>query len=95
MTTIVQAAYIVSALLFIMAVIGMAVWDYLKGILRLGKQPSQQLFVLHASIAVVIGALVGGIFEYNLGDSEVLMMFTSVIGLGYAALPANTESVSK
>jgi len=85
----------IPGLLFIMAMIVIAVCDYLKGILRLSGQPSQELFVLHGAVAVVIGALVGGIFEYNLGDSEVLMMFVSVIGLGYAALSANTESVSK
>jgi len=28
---------------------------------------------------------VGGVAEYNLGDSEVLMMFVSVIAIGYAA----------
>jgi len=42
--------------------------------------------VLHGTIAVIIGILVGGLFEFNLGDSEVLMMFLSVVALGYAAL---------
>jgi hypothetical protein len=44
------------------------------------------LFVLHGAVAVIIGILVGGVFEHNLGDSEVLMMFTSVLGLAYAAV---------
>ncbi len=30
--------------------------------------------------------MVGGLGEFNLGDSEVLMMFVSVIAIGYAAL---------
>jgi O-antigen ligase len=76
----------IPGLIFIMSVIGMLVWDCLRGIVKLGRQPSQELFVLHATIAVTIGILIGGIFEYNLGDSEVLMMFVSVIGLAYAAL---------
>ena len=64
----------------------MTVWDCFRAILRAGRAPSQQLFVLHGTIAVTIGMLVGGLFEYNLGDSEVLMMFLSVVGLAYAAV---------
>ncbi|MGI9073491.1 MAG: O-antigen ligase family protein [Bryobacteraceae bacterium] len=75
----------VPALLLILWLIGMTIWDCFRGILRAGREPSQQLFVLHGSIAVTIGILVGGLFEYNLGDSEVLMMFLSVVGLAYAA----------
>jgi len=85
----------IPGLIFIMSLIGMLVWDCFHGILRLGRQPSQELFVLHAAIAVTIGILVGGIFEYNLGDSEVLMMFVSVIGLAYAALSPKAETVAK
>jgi putative inorganic carbon (HCO3(-)) transporter len=85
----------IPALIFIMSLVGMLVWDCFRGILQAGKERSQQLFVLHAAIAVTIGILVGGIFEYNLGDSEVLMMYTSVIGLAYAALSAKAETVAK
>jgi putative inorganic carbon (HCO3(-)) transporter len=74
------------ALLFLLWMIGQAIWDYASGIRRLRGVASQELFILHGAIAVIIGVLVGGIFEYNLGDSEVLMMFVSVLGLGYAAL---------
>ncbi|MGA8027516.1 MAG: O-antigen ligase family protein [Bryobacteraceae bacterium] len=76
----------IPGLLLMMWFIGMTVWDCLRGVLRAGRARSQQLFVLHGTIAVTIGILIGGIFEYNLGDSEVLMMFVSVVGLGYAAL---------
>lgn len=76
----------IPALVFLLWLIGQAVSDYGRGIVRVGRVRSQQLFILHGAIAVIIGVLVGGIFEYNLGDSEVLMMFVSVIGLGYAAL---------
>jgi O-antigen ligase len=84
----------IPALVFILSLIGMTVWDCFQGILR-STRPSQELFVLHAVIAVTIGILVGGIFEYNLGDSEVLMMFTSVVGLAYAALSAKAETVAR
>lgn len=76
----------IPGLLFILWFIGMAVWDCIHGIRRAGRVPSQQLFVLHGVIAVTIAILVEGCFEYNLGDSEVLMMYVSVISLGYAAL---------
>jgi len=85
----------IPGLIFIMSLIGMTVWDCFRGIMRYGRQPSQELFVLHAAIAVTIGILVGGIFEYNLGDSEVLMMFVSVVGLAYAALSPSAETVAK
>ncbi|MFL6353632.1 MAG: O-antigen ligase family protein [Bryobacteraceae bacterium] len=76
----------IPALLLILCLIGMTIWDCFRAILRAGRVRSQELFVLHGGIAVIIGILVGGLFEYNLGDSEVLMMFLSVIGLTYAAV---------
>jgi putative inorganic carbon (HCO3(-)) transporter len=85
----------IPGLVFIMSLIGMLVWDCFRGIRHCARRPSQKLFVLHATVAVTIGILVGGIFEYNLGDSEVLMMFVSMIGLAYAALSANAETVAK
>ena len=75
-------------LLFILSAIGLALWDWGRGILGEGKGRSLRLFVLHGAVAVTIAVLVGGLLEYNLGDSEVLMMFLSVVGLGYAAIPA-------
>jgi O-antigen ligase len=76
----------IPGLLLMLWFIGLAVWDCFHGILRIRGARSQQLFILHGVIAVTIAVLVGGLFEYNLGDSEVLMMFVSVIALGYAAL---------
>jgi O-antigen ligase len=74
------------ALAFVLWFVGLATWDLIRAALRLGKERSLQLAMLHGAVAVIIGMMVGGIFEYNLGDSEVLMMFVSVIGLGYAAV---------
>ncbi len=76
----------VPGLLLMLWFIGMTVWDCVRAILRVGRARSQQLFVLHGTIAVTIGVLVGGLTEYNLGDSEVLMMFVSVVAIGYAAV---------
>lgn len=76
----------IPGMLLMMWFIGLVLWDCFHGILRARGAPSQQLFVLHGTVAVTIAVLVGGIFEYNLGDSEVLMMFVTVVALGYAAL---------
>jgi putative inorganic carbon (hco3(-)) transporter len=75
----------IPGLLCMLWFIGLTVCDCIRGI-RGAPRPSQELFLLHGTIAVTIGILVGGLFEYNLGDSEVLMMFVSVVGLAYAAL---------
>ncbi len=77
----------IPGLLCVLWFIGLAVYDFSKALLTLrhgGR--SQELFILHGAIAVTIGILVGGIYEYNLGDSEVLMMFVTVLALGYAAI---------
>jgi len=76
----------IPGLLCVLWFIGLTVWDCARGIRRAGRARSQQLFLLHGTIAVTVGILVGGMTEYNLGDSEVLMMFVCVVGLGYAAL---------
>ncbi|HEX7359975.1 MAG TPA: O-antigen ligase family protein [Bryobacteraceae bacterium] len=76
----------VPAMLLMLWLIGMALWDCVRGIQRIGAARSWQLFLLHGTIAVTVGILIEGFFEYNLGDSEVLMMFVSVVSLGYATL---------
>lgn len=81
-------------LLCILWFIGLTVSDCIRGIRR-APGPSQELFLLHGTIAVTIGILVGGLFEYNLGDSEVLMMFVCVVGLGYTALKSLDLAIIK
>lgn len=76
----------IPGLLLLFWAISMTAFDCFRAIARNGKGRSQQFFLLHGTIAVIIDILVGGLFEYNLGDSEVLMMFASVIALGYAAI---------
>lgn len=83
----------IPGLLCVLWLIGLTLWDCFRGILRAERARSQQLFVLHGGVAVIIGVLVGGLFEYNLGDSEVLMMFLAVLGLLYAAL-ANLDKLA-
>jgi putative inorganic carbon (hco3(-)) transporter len=77
----------IPGLLCVLWFLGLAVYDSVRGLLVIPRGTrSQELFLLHGMIAVTIGILIGGIFEYNLGDSEVLMMFVSVVALAYAAI---------
>jgi O-antigen ligase len=77
----------IPGLLCVLWFIGLAIYDCICAIfLQAKRRRSQELFILHGMLAVTIAVLVGGIFEYNLGDSEVLMMFVSVVALQYAAI---------
>lgn len=60
--------------------------DYRRALRRLDPGPSDIRFLLHGGVAVVLGIMVSGVFELNLGDSEVLAMFLAVTALGYLAV---------
>jgi O-antigen ligase len=60
--------------------------DFARGLRTLPPGPGDRRYLLHAGIAVVIAAMVEGVAEVNLGDSEVLTMFLVVIAAGYLAL---------
>jgi len=76
----------IPATLLIVAALLLAVRDFLTALRKLPPGRSGQRFLLHASIAVVIGTMVGGVFEYNLNDTEVLTMFLAIMCLGYLAV---------
>lgn len=85
----------IPALLALMWMIGTMVRDFLRGLRPRDVDPELR-FVLHGAIAVVIGILAEGFFEYNLGDSEVLVMFLYSMSFAYVALRAreNTNSAA-
>jgi len=60
-------------------------FDFLAAVRRLPPGPGDAKFILHGAISVVLAILVAGIFELNLGDSEVLTMFLVVVAAGYVA----------
>jgi O-antigen ligase len=62
--------------------------DFLRAARRLAPGPDDRKFLLHGCAAVVLSILIGGVFELNLGDSEVLMLFLAVVACGYAARDA-------
>ncbi|MEJ7609099.1 MAG: O-antigen ligase family protein [Bryobacteraceae bacterium] len=65
--------------------IGKALRDFFRS-LPAASAPGKA--ILHGSIAVIFAVLIEGIFEVNLGDSEVLSMFLTTIACGYVAREA-------
>lgn len=80
----------IPAALAIIALFVRVLWD-LSRALRRTTSPDTK-FVLHATLATVVGVLIGGWWEVNLGDSEVLSVLLAVLGGGYAAAAAPAEA---
>ena len=83
----------VPAMLALMWFLGLALYDFVAA-LRRTSQSSARRWVLHAAIAAMIAVLVGGFYEYNLNDSEVLAMFLAVMGCGYVAVMQREDEKS-
>ena len=49
------------------------------------RPTSDEKFILHSGLAVLVATLVVGIMEHNLGDSEVLMLFLAITACAYTA----------
>ena len=82
------------AALFLTAALVMALWDFQRALVRLPPGRSDRRFLLHAATACVIGTMVSGIAEKNLGDTEVLTMFLAIVCLGYLAARSADEAVT-
>jgi len=76
----------IPTLLMMLWLLGQILYDCLRRIWQLPSGRSDLKFVLHGTVAVVIATMVAGVFEHNLGDSEVLTMFLVVVGCAYAAM---------
>jgi O-antigen ligase len=75
----------IPALVCFLWLIGKSMLDFLRR-LSCSSTTREARFVLHGAVAVIIAVLAEGIFEYNLGDSEVLTLFLSAIACGYVAI---------
>lgn len=76
----------VPTMLTAMWMLGKMLFDFLRARRRLPGTASDGHFILYGAIAVIIGILVSGFWEFNLGDSEVLTLFLAVAGFGYVAV---------
>ena len=74
------------ALLWLLAKV---LFDFARGIRKLPPGRSDRKFLLHGGIAVVIATMAAGLFELNLGDSEVLTLFLAIVASGYVTLEAS------
>ena len=69
------------ALMWLLGKCGFDFWRAARG----AKNNPAAWAILQGAIAVLIGMLVVGFYEVNLGDSEVLTLFFAVVGCGYVA----------
>ncbi len=75
----------VPALLALLWMLGKMLLDFLRRLRRLPPQADEARFMLCGAVAVIAAVLVSGLFELNLGDSEVLFLFLAVMALAYNA----------
>jgi O-antigen ligase len=76
----------IPTMLFMVWMLLTIVHDFLRALRRLPPGRSDERFLLQGGIATVIGIMVSGLFEVNLGDSEVLTVFLVVVACGYVAV---------
>jgi O-antigen ligase len=74
----------VPAMLILMWMLGKILYDFARGT-RNAREPDHKSF-LFGAVAVMIAILVSGIFELNLGDTEVLTLFLAVVACGYTTI---------
>ena len=67
-------------------------WDWLRAAAR---APSDHVWIYHAGVAMLIGVLVTGLFEYNLGDSEILGMTLAATGAVVGQTEPQAQPASK
>jgi len=75
------------ALLLLVWFLLLALWHFRRALQRLPAGRSDEKSILHGAVAALLAVAVAGLFELNLGDSEVLAMFLAVIACGYLAVP--------
>ncbi len=84
----------IPAMLALMWFLWLVFYDFVKALRRTSRS-SERRWVLHAAIAAMIAVLIGGFYEYNLNDSEVLAMFLAIVGCGYVAVMQGEDEPCK
>ena len=75
----------IPAAVFLTAALIIAFVDFHRAGVRLPPGRSIRRFLLSGAAACVIGTMISGLSEKNLGDTEVLTMFLAITCLGYLA----------
>jgi O-antigen ligase len=85
----------IPTLIAFLVMIGTIVWDFVAALRKASGLPEAQA-VLHGAVAVMIGTLLVGYYEVNLGDSEVLSLFLAIVACGYVAVDYvnNAETIA-
>src|SRR5574340_407304 len=81
----------IPALLVLLWWLGRMLFDFIAAARRLPPGRDDLKMALHAAAAAVVAVMVEGVFELNLGDSEVLTMFLAITACGYVAADAARE----
>ena len=80
----------IPAALFLTGALIMALVDFQRGLKKLPPGRSDRRFVLQWASATVIGTMVVGVADLNLGLTAELTMFLVVMSLGYRAIMDNS-----
>jgi O-antigen ligase len=84
----------IPVLLVFLWLLGKVFLDLRRAVARAAPALGNRKAVLHGCIAALIAVMVGGLFEHNLGDSEVLQLFLTVVAIGYVASPTEQAKPS-
>jgi O-antigen ligase len=74
--------------------LGAWLWFVVGLIVALFRMLPHQRVLAASALAAVVGMLTAGLFEYNFGDSEFLMLFLVLITLPFAAMRDNEAEVN-
>ncbi len=84
----------IPTLLMMLWLLARVIRDFWLGLRKLPAGRSTERFLLQGGIATVIGIMVAGLYEVNLGDTEVLTAFLVVVACGYLAVRGIRDSAT-
>jgi O-antigen ligase len=84
----------VPAALFLTGALVMAFFDFRRALKKLPPGRSDRRFILYWASATVIGTMVVGAGDLNLGLTDELMMFLAVMSLGYRAAEPDALAIA-
>ena len=82
----------IPAAIFLTGALLLAIFDFRRALQTLPPGRSEQRFLLHWAVATVIGTMVVGAADLNLGLTPELTMFLTVMCLGYTAASQPVDS---